>query len=98
MSRYRAIVPAAALLVIAFGITAAEKNPEVPFPDGYRSWQHVKSVVFGPGHKSFASEGGKIFHFYANPQAVEGYRTGKFPNGSTLVRETLRAKAGEGDS
>ena len=86
-----------AVLVFASGTVAAE-SPKVPFPDGYRSWQHVKSVVIGPEHKSFASEGGKIFHFYANPQAVEGYRDGKFPNGSVLVRETLRTIAGEGES
>jgi len=84
--------------VIVLALAAAEKNSEVPFPDGYRSWQHVKSVVIGPEHKSFATEGGKIFHFYANPQAVEGYHSGKFPNGSILVLETLRTKAGEGDS
>jgi hypothetical protein len=84
-------------LVFAPGITAAE-NPAVPFPDGYRSWQHVKSVVIGPEHKSFSSEGGKIFHFYANQQAVEGYRAGKFPNGAVIVRETLHTIAGEGES
>jgi len=83
--------------VFAYGITATERS-EVPFPDGYRSWQHVKSVVIGPEHKSFASEGGKSFQFYANPQAVEGYRAGKFPNGSVVVRETLRTIAGEGES
>ena len=86
------------VLTLALAVAAAEKKPEVPFPDGYRSWQHVKSVVIGPEHKSFATEGGKIFHFYANPQAVEGYHAGKFPNGSILVRETLRTKVGEGDS
>jgi hypothetical protein len=85
-------------LTIASVLTAAERSPEVPFPDGYRSWQHVKTVVIGPEHKSFASEGGKVFHFYANPQAIEGYRAGKFPNGSVVVRETLRTIAGEGES
>ena len=83
--------------VFAFGITAGVES-EVPFPDGYRSWQHVKSVVVGPEHRSFAGEGGKIFQFYANPEAVEGYRAGKFPNGSVLVRETLHTIAGEGES
>jgi hypothetical protein len=83
--------------VIASGITAAER-PEVAFPDDYRSWQHIKSVVIGPGHKSFASDGAKIFQFYANPRAVDGYRAGRFENGSVIVRETLRAIAGEGDS
>ena len=71
----------AILLAVAAALAAAEKTAEVPFPDGYRSWQHVKSTV--------AVEGGKIYHFYANPQAVDGYRTGKFGNGSILVRETL---------
>src|SRR5215469_6650893 len=83
---------------MTIAVTGAENSPEIPFPDGYRSWQHVKSVVIGPGHKSFASEGGKIFHFYANPPAIEGYRVGKFPNGAVLVRETLHTVAGEGES
>jgi hypothetical protein len=78
------------LLLIVFGLTAAETAQDVRFPEDYKTWQHVKSVVLG--------EGPKIFHFYANPQAVEGYRAGKFPNGSILVRETLQATAGAGDS
>jgi hypothetical protein len=86
----------AALSVIALTVTGAENSSEVPFPGGYRSWQHVKSVVVGPEHKSFVSEGGKIFEFYANPQAVDGYRAGKFPNGSVIVRETLKTIDGEG--
>ena len=79
-------------------MAATETKPEVAFPDAYRTWQHVKSVVIGPGHKSFASEGGKIYQFYANAPAVEGYRAGKFPNGSIIVRETLQTIAGDGDS
>jgi hypothetical protein len=86
-----------AVAVFALEVIAAEKA-EVPFPDGYRSWQHLKSVVIGPEHKSFAAEGGKIFHFYANQPALEGYLAGKFPNGSVIVRETLHAIAGEGES
>jgi hypothetical protein len=86
------------LAVIALTSPAAEKTADVPYPDGYRSWQHIKSVVVGPEHKSFASEGGKIFQFYANPEAVEGYRAGKFSNGSIIVREKLRAVTGEGES
>ena len=53
----------AILLMIATAMAAAETSAEVPVPDGYRAWQHVKS---------YAGEGGKIYHFYANPQAVEG--------------------------
>jgi hypothetical protein len=57
-------------------------------PEGYRSWRHVKSAV----------DGQNSFHFYANQQAVEGYRAGKFPNGSVIVRETLPVMAGDGES
>ena len=86
------------VMVVGLAAAAAEKIPGVPFPDDYRSWLHVKSEVVGPEHKSFATEGGRIFHFYANPAAVAGYREGKFANGSIIVRETLRTVAGEGDS
>ena len=79
-------VVCASLSAIAFGVTAAE-SPEVAFPAGYRSWQHVKSVVVAPEHK--------IFQFYANGRAVDGYRAGKFANGSVIVRETVRALDGE---
>lgn len=30
-----------------------------------------------------------IYHFYANDQALEGYRTGKFPDGAVLADELL---------
>jgi hypothetical protein len=91
-------VAAAMLLAFASAGAADLKRAEVPFPGAFRSWQHVKSVVMGPEHPSFAKEGGKIFEFYANPQAVMGYGTGKFPNGSVLVRETLRALPGSGET
>jgi hypothetical protein len=86
------------LPVIVLGLAAAEKSPEVPFPDGYRSWRRVKSVIFGPEHPSFARDGARVFHFYANRQAIAGYGAGKFPNGSVMVRETLRTTAGDGAS
>ena len=96
--RIRNRVAGLALLVIASAVIAAEKSPEVSFPADYRSWLHVKSEVVGPEAKSFAAEGGKMYHFYANPQALEGYRTGHFQDGSVLVRETLRTVDGQGDS
>ena len=86
----------AAVLGTAAGVLADEKS-EVPYPEGFRSWQHVKSIVIGPEHKSFANRGG-IHHYYANEKAMEGYRTGKFPNGSVIVDEGVFTKDGEGDA
>jgi Cytochrome P460 len=75
-------------------VTAAQPQPSVAYPEGFRAWQHVKSDVVGPEHASFANRGG-FHHFYANGTAIEGYRTGKFPNGSVLVDEGVVARNGE---
>ena len=45
----------------------------------------------GPENKSFAVNGG-FHHYYANEKAVEGFRTGNFPDGSVVVDERLEAR------
>jgi hypothetical protein len=67
---------------------------QVPYPQDFRSWQHVKSIVIEPEHPSFAVRGG-IHHYYANELAMKGYRSGTFPNGSVIVDEGVFTKAGE---
>lgn len=61
---------------------------DVPYPEGYRTWTHVKSSVISPAHKNFASTGG-FQHIYANAQAMDGYRTRLFPEGATIVFDWL---------
>lgn len=85
-----------AALTMAVAVWAADK-PEVPYPEGFRSWQHVKTIVIGSEHPSFAKRGG-LRHYYANEKAMEGYRTGKFPNGSMIVDEGVFGKDGEGQA
>jgi cytochrome P460 len=70
-------------------------QPPVPYPDRFRSWTVVKSLVVGPDHESFAKRGG-IHHYYANDKALLGYRTGTFPDGSIVVDEAVFAKDGDG--
>jgi len=95
LSRRIQALPAIVALVAWKAIFAAEPaQPAVAYPEGFRSWQHVKSSLVGPEHASFANRGG-FHHFYANAAALEGYRTGKFPNGSMIVDEGVVAKAGE---
>ena len=84
------------VLAAAIGLQAEDKA-DVPYPSGFRGWQHVKSIVVGPDHPSFANRGG-IHHYYANSKALEGYRTGKFPNGSVIVDEGVFTKDGEGQA
>ena len=88
------VMPLAAGLLIAMATLFAQDKPAVPHPDGFRSWTHVKSLIVGPGHKSFPTRGG-IHHYYANDKAVAGYRIGTFPDGSIVVDEALFMKDGE---
>jgi len=84
---------ALALLACAAPALAADA-PQVPYPDGYRDWHHVKSMVIQPGHPLHESFGG-IHHLYANKKALEGYKTGKFPDGSVIVFDLLEAPAAD---
>ena len=85
-----------------FAVPAAVFAAEpLPYPDGYRSWHHVKSAVLQQGHPLFETFGG-IHHVYANPAAVTGLRSGTYADGATLVFDLLEAVAadaavGEGD-
>jgi hypothetical protein len=65
------------------------------YPNGYRTWTHVKSALISQSHPAAEAEGG-IHHIYANAKAVEGYRTGQFPDGSVVVYELLETKEKDG--
>jgi hypothetical protein len=84
----------ACILVGAASLHAQEVK-HVPYPDSYRSWQLVKSIVVGPDSTLFGARGG-IHHYYANSLAIIGYRTGKFPEGSIIVDEAMWMKDGDG--
>lgn len=79
------------LWVAAFAIPALAADPEVPYPKGYRDWHHVKSMVIEAGHPLFASFGG-IHHLYANKKALDGYKSGRFPDGAVIVFDLLDAR------
>jgi Cytochrome P460 len=68
----------------------AQGPARVAYPDGYRGWAHVKSMVIEKGHPLFESFGG-IHHIYANASALRGYRSGKFADGSVIVFDLLDA-------
>jgi hypothetical protein len=78
----------AALAAVAASAVAADDPSTVPYPDGYRMWTHVASSVTNQGPQS-----GTIHNIYANAAALEGYRTGRFANGSIIVGDLLRPRA-----
>jgi hypothetical protein len=73
----------------------AEPNDAVPYPAGYRLWARVTSALIGPQSPAFKDSGG-IHHIYANEKAMEGYRAGRFPDGSVLVADFLETREHEG--
>lgn len=48
-------------------------------------------MVVGPDSMNFVSNGG-FHHYYANEKAMEGFRTGHFPDGSVVVDERLEVR------
>ncbi|HZS06535.1 MAG TPA: cytochrome P460 family protein [Blastocatellia bacterium] len=73
----------------------AGSDDAVPYPAGYRQWAHVKSGLVGPQNPAYVHSGG-IHHIYANDKAMEGYKTGRFPDGSTLVADFLETRESDG--
>ena len=69
----------------------ADTTPPVAYPEGYRSWVHVKSGLVSPSHQRYSSIGG-FQHIYANPEAMVGYRTRRFPDGAVVVFDWLEMR------
>lgn len=63
---------------------AASSYTPVPYPDGWQNWRHVKSMVIQEGHPLYGPFGG-IHQLYANKKAVQGYETGKWPDGAVIA-------------
>jgi len=89
----KTVVVVASMLAAGMAATAADAPP-VPYPDGYRQWTHVKSMVINPGHALYDAFGG-IHHLYANKKAEQGYAKGKFADGAVIVFDLLEAKSAD---
>lgn len=81
------------IAVACAAVETATPAPPVPYPDGFREWRHVTSGVLPAkpnatnAAPASAAPHGLIHHVYANEQALEGYRTGHFPEGAVLVAD-----------
>lgn len=96
--RNTACVGLAVLLLLgSFTLVSPTRDPEVPYPEGYRMWTHIKTGLIGPTNPNFRFAGG-YHHIYANATAMQGYNTGYFPKGSILVFDVLDAKEENGNT
>lgn len=80
-------------LLAALAISLPAQAADVPYPEGYRAWTHVKSMAILPGHPLHEGFGG-LHHIYANTRAMAGYRSGTFKDGSVIVFDLLEADTG----
>ena len=91
-SQKRAVPRLRAVLLVAVGVASAgDGGAPVLFPAEYPKWAVARSLVVGPDSKRFATNGG-FHHYYANEKAMEGFRTGQFPDGSVVVDERLEVR------
>jgi hypothetical protein len=76
------------LMAVTYVSQAKGENTGVKYPDGYRSWQHVKSMIIQPGHALEDPFGG-IHHIYANDKAMSGLSSGSYEDGAVFVFDLL---------
>jgi hypothetical protein len=77
---------------VSFSFSQTTKN--VDYPVGYRLWAHVKSVAVAPPAPNLRNHG--IHHIYANQLAMQGYKTGHFPDGSIIVFDLRKTQTNNG--
>lgn len=81
------------VLAATVALMGAGEAP-IPYPDGFRAWTHVSSGVIGPTNPAAPKYEG-LHAVYANPAALEGYRSGAWPDGAVIVFDQWTwAKAG----
>ena len=93
--RVRWALGLAVFVLPLLAVSPMARQPAVPYPAEYRSWAVVKTSLVSPQAPNFAARGG-FHHFYANGKAMDGYRTGAFPEGSIIVDEGVYAEDAKG--
>ena len=78
-------------MLLSFATQACAGGSKVAYPENYRSWTHLKSMVIEPGHPLENPFQG-LHHVYGNDKALQGLKGGKYPTGSVLVFDLLQYK------
>ena len=67
----------------------------VPYPEGYRHWTFLHASMVPPAFDAFGKKPcvkpctAGIFYFYGNAEAMQGLRTGSYPDGAVIAEEML---------
>jgi hypothetical protein len=80
------------MLMLAYSmIIAADLHAggSVDYPDGYRTWTHIKTMALHKGHPLENPFMG-IHHVYGNEKGVKGSKSGQYDDGAVLVFDLLQ--------
>jgi hypothetical protein len=86
--KLRRVATVGALVLGLAAAGYATGSGSVGYPEGYRAWQHVKSMVILPGH-ALENPFLGIHHVYANDKGIRGLRDGRYQDGAVLVFDLL---------
>ncbi len=84
------------IAISTIAVTAGVKaEHSVAYPDNFRDWYHVKSMVLYADH-ALADPFEGIHHVYANKLAMEGFSNRQFADGSVIVFDLFNSIEGGG--
>ncbi len=96
MIKKATLIVLASVVILAWALNMrAATDGVIAYPLGYRDWTRVKSATVDPKSPAAGRYGG-LHHIYANEKAMEGYRTGQFPDGSVIVFDLLETRDSAG--
>jgi len=87
-----ALAPVAVSVASVAAFAAPPAAPaQVAYPEGYRTWTHVKSMWLGPEH-GLANPFAGLHHVYVNATGEKALRAGgPLPDGTVLVFDLMQA-------
>src|SRR5262249_62087492 len=74
---------------------------DVPYPEGYRRWTFLHASMVPATVAAFKKKPcdkpctSGMFYFYGNDKAMEGLRTGSYPDGAIIAEEMLEFQAND---
>ncbi len=85
------------LLVAALVENTAAQSGGLNYPEGYRSWTHVKSMLIHSKDHPLYDPFGGLHHVYVNDKGLKALKEGKaYPDGSVLVFDLYDVQEQEG--
>lgn len=76
----------------------ARRAAKVDYPEDYRYWTHVKSMILLENHPISETFGG-LHHIYANEAALDAMMKGApYPDGAVLVFDLMETVTDEGET